>query len=348
MSTVLLMHNGYPTESNPKHSSFVKNIKESLEAAGHDVSLLTLQSDFTGSKEHFIQYIRFYKKIWKHDFSRYDYVLMSLYPYYALPIIRSLVKMKQPVVHWHGDDLYVKKLKGIFFTPFIKKLPERTLHITPSYYFKQELADKFKYPLAKIFPSPSGGIDTARFTESKNFDNDTHTIKLGFASGLVPEKGTDLLIKVLEQTREIENAVNKKIELHYIFYGREKNRYKDIFSGFDNTVCWDVMPTSEMQNFYHAIDILLFPTMRRQESLGLVSLEAMSCGKPVVGTDAFAIKEYVVEGKSGERFPINNSEKFIQAIITVIKNIGNYSPRSIVEERYSKNSVIEFYKKFFK
>ncbi|MBS1746340.1 MAG: glycosyltransferase family 4 protein [Bacteroidetes bacterium] len=342
------MHNGYPTESNPKHSSFVKNIKESLDAAGHDVSLLVLQSDFTGSKEHFIQYIRFYKKIWKHDFSRYDYVFMSLYPYYALPITRSLSKMKQPVIHWHGDDLYVSKIKAILFTPLIKKLPARTLHITPSEYFKQELADQFKYPLSKIFPSPSGGIDTGRFTENNNIDENSNTIKLGFASGLIPEKGTDLLIKVLEQTSEIEKAVNKKIQLHYIFYGKEKNRYKAVFSNFDNTVCWEVMPTSEMQNFYHAIDILLFPTMRRQESLGLVSLEAMSCGKPVVGTDAFAIKEYVLNGKSGERFEMNNSEKFIEAIITVIKNIHSYSPRTIVEERYSQHSVIDFYKTFFK
>ncbi len=348
MSKILLMHNGYPTESNPKHSSFVKNIKESLDAAGHDVSMLVLQSDFNSSKEHFIQYYRFYKNIWKHDFSRYDYVFMSLYPYYALPVIRSLSKIKQPVIHWHGDDLYVSKIKEIFFTAFIKKLPAHTLHITPSEYFKQELADKFKYPLSKIFTSPSGGIDTGRFTEKANPGKDYNTIKLGFASGLIPEKGTDLLINVLERTNEIENAVNKKIQLHYIFYGKEKIRYKAVFSKFDNTVCWDVMPTSEMQNFYQAIDVLLFPTLRRQESLGLVSLEAMSCGKPVVGTDAFAIKEYVLNGKSGERFEKNNSEKFIQSIITVIKNIRNYSPRVVVEERYSKNSVIEFYKTFFK
>ena len=45
------MHNGYPTESNPKHSSFIKNIKETLEGAGHDVSLCTLNSNFKNRRE---------------------------------------------------------------------------------------------------------------------------------------------------------------------------------------------------------------------------------------------------------------------------------------------------------
>jgi glycosyltransferase involved in cell wall biosynthesis len=125
-------------------------------------------------------------------------------------------------------------------------------------------------------------------------------------------------------------------------------KYKALFNKYKNAVCWNVMPTNEMYKFYQDIDVLLFPTMRKQESLGLVSLEAMSCGKPVIGTDAFAIKEYVIEGVSGERFVLNDYKSFIEAFIHVAKNINKYSPREIVIEKYSKKSVIDFYRNFFK
>jgi glycosyltransferase involved in cell wall biosynthesis len=341
------MHNGYPTESNPKHSSFIKNIKETLEEAGHYVSLCTLNSNFRNRREHLIQYYHFYKKIWKKDFSSYDYVLMNLYQYYALPLIKSLPKIKQPVLHWHGDDLYAGKLKTIFFNMEVKKLPAHTLHITPSYYFRKELADKYNYPLSKIFVSPSGGINTDVFCPADNNKN-PDIIKAGFASGLIQEKGVDLILKFLEKANEIEKTLNRQIELHYIFYGKEKAKYKNLLSKYKNVVCWNVMPTAEMYKFYQSIDVLLFPTLRRQESLGLVALEAMSCGKPVIGTDAFAVNEYIISGVSGERFLINDYRSLVESFMRVAKNIDNYSPRPIVLERYSKKSVAHFYKSFFK
>jgi L-malate glycosyltransferase len=44
---------------------------------------------------------------------------------------------------------------------------------------------------------------------------------------------------------------------------------------------------------------LLFPSRREAEVLGLVAIEALACGVPVIGSRMAAIPEYVIDGQTG-------------------------------------------------
>lgn len=72
----------------------------------------------------------------------------------------------------------------------------------------------------------------------------------------------------------------------------------------------------------------------------------MACGVPVVGTDDFALKEYIISGKTGERFPMGDYEAFYVAVKKCIENYDLYSTTDFVRSCYSRESVVEGYQKF--
>ena len=345
------MNNGYPTQKNPKHSSYIKNIKEGLEKAGHKVDLCVLDSNFKNKIQHIRNYLKFYIHVFQKDFSNYDYVFIHHYGHFAIPLLKSLKKIKQPVIHWHGEDLFpASTIMDKLFKIAMAKLPDHTKHITPSFYFQKQLSNKYNIPLSQISVSPSGGINIHHFSQLTDFKKEKHdynTVRIGFASGLSKEKGADFILHLLNSIDNLESSLQKKFEFHFIFYGKEKDKYTPLFCAYKNTVKWQVMSASEMPKFYQTLDLLLFPSRRKQESLGLVALEAMSCGCPVIGTDDFAVKEYIVSGVSGERFAMNDFNDFTTKLIHVVQYIKNYSPRKVIIERYSQESVINFYKNFF-
>ena len=57
----------------------------------------------------------------------------------------------------------------------------------------------------------------------------------------------------------------------------------------------------EMIDIYHAHDILLLPTYR--EGFGLVLIEALAYGMPLIVTDQYATKEMVINGVNGFIYP---------------------------------------------
>lgn len=70
----------------------------------------------------------------------------------------------------------------------------------------------------------------------------------------------------------------------------------------------------ELNELYHQADVMIFPTML-YESLGLVGLEAMACGCPVIGSNIGCLPEYVKDGVTGFLFESGNSHELADKII---------------------------------
>lgn len=60
------------------------------------------------------------------------------------------------------------------------------------------------------------------------------------------------------------------------------------------------LPREQLPALYSALDAFVFPS--RNETQGLVALEANACGTPVVGADAGALRETVVADETGHRY----------------------------------------------
>lgn len=73
---------------------------------------------------------------------------------------------------------------------------------------------------------------------------------------------------------------------------------------------------AELPAFYSSLDVFAFPSP--VETQGLVALEANACGTPVVGVDSGALAETVIEGETGYRFPVGDTEAFAAAITRAI------------------------------
>lgn len=345
MRKVLLINNGYPSKAQPNYVTYIKSIEMCLNDAGFHVDLLVLDSNFNSSSGKYLQFFRYYlKAIFFRYYRNYEYVYINNYPYSFLPLIPNFRKMRGVIVHWHGDDIF----PGSFFSKFLnwvsyKFLRNDVIHMAPSHYFAGQVAKRLGIDEASVIVSPSGGVDTDRFVKKDSCGLKEGIIRIGFASGLLRSKGIELVIKLLGEAEHIEAKVHRKIEFHYIDYGKERQLFGRHLENMKGTVKHQPYPIEEMVNFYNQIDILLFPSLRKAESLGLVAIEAMACNVPVIATDNFAFIETVIEGISGERFEMNDFDSFKKALIKCITNFEDYSPREYVIKNYGKKSVSEEY-----
>jgi glycosyltransferase involved in cell wall biosynthesis len=72
------------------------------------------------------------------------------------------------------------------------------------------------------------------------------------------------------------------------------------------------LPRKVMYRYYSAADVFVFPGIR--ESLGLVYLEAQSCGLPVVAFDNAGVPEAVQDGKTGLLVPMYALDPLVEAL----------------------------------
>ncbi|HHX61062.1 MAG TPA: glycosyltransferase family 4 protein [Epulopiscium sp.] len=349
MSSILLINNSYPTKKYPNASTYVQSIKDLLVEIGVDVELLVIERKSIKKSIRFLQYILFAFKFYFVKLKTYNYYYIHHYPYmfYVLILRLFVVKKSKIIIHWHGSDLASKSwymLITHFFIGItgIKKFK----HIVPSEYFRDKLCRKFGIRTSNITVSPSGGVNIAIFTH-KNQSSANIKYTLGFASGLQKAKGFGYVLKLIKQIEQGGNLNGHSIGFKIINYSVDEEYNNLNLNKFKCCQVLSPIPKSEMPSFYHSIDILLFPTSRESESLGLVALEAMACGVPVVGTSNFAIPEYIIPNKSGELFKQNDFDDFTNSILRVIKNYNDYNPRDIIQVNYSNESVKKYYKEQF-
>lgn len=75
----------------------------------------------------------------------------------------------------------------------------------------------------------------------------------------------------------------------------------------------------DVSPYYHAADVFALPSVARSEAFGLVQLEAMACGKPVVNTNLDSgVPSVSLDGVSGVTVPPANPRALGQALSSLL------------------------------
>jgi len=87
----------------------------------------------------------------------------------------------------------------------------------------------------------------------------------------------------------------------------------------DRVVFVGAVRDAELPAYYAACDVFVLPSSERSEAFGLVQLEAMAAGKPVVSTELGTGTSFVnVDGETGFVVPARDARALAAAITRLI------------------------------
>lgn len=161
-----------------------------------------------------------------------------------------------------------------------------------------------------------------------------------FLSAMTPAKGADVALSV---------AKDMNLKIDFAGLGGSTSVMIEQESKINPNICHLGEVTEEQKiSLYQNAKALIFPTGVHgdwQEPFGLVAIEAMSCGTPVITWNSGAMPEIVVNNQTG--FICNNMEDLRNAIKN-IDNIKQKDCRNRVEENFTYQAMAKKYIKLYK
>lgn len=130
-------------------------------------------------------------------------------------------------------------------------------------------------------------------------------------------KGVDYLI---EAFKNIKKEV-KEAELVIVGSGELLPSYKKMAGDMgilQNVLFSGNVPNEELPKYYDMCDVFVLPSLN--EAYGIVLIEAMACGKPVVCTDLPGPREIIQDGKFGAIVKPKSVKDLEEKITYVLKN----------------------------
>jgi len=193
------------------------------------------------------------------------------------------------------------------------------------------------------------GVDTQIFKPA-NKNNTKKEFEILFVGSLYPLKGVEFLIKSMKLLVNEEENVKLKIvgegpekERLKLLANKLKLRNKIHFEGF--------VPHNKIVKYYQNCDLFCFLTLG--EPFGIVILEAMACGKPVIASNIGGPAEIVKDGKTGFLVNPSNVRLVAEKILKLIRDrklrerMGKEARKTVLK-RYSLKKISEEYHRLYR
>ena len=267
------------------------------------------------------------------DFDVCDTFVGGFFSFYTI-LLAKLLRRKVVVNIIGGDVLSYAKLK---YGYDYKSLLEKTL-ITLSIWLSDSVVVLSKFPKQKIrqisWPLSKKiwvipvGIDTnlfkpymgaiSRFRKKNNIPtNAPIVLNVG---AFLPIKGKEVLVSALSELEgDYRLAIIQQFDRKPGYSNKIDNMIKD--GGITKKVIFlKSAPHNLMPSIYAACDVYVHPS--HSELYPRAVVEAMSCGKPVIGSDIPAIREIITDDKDGLLFEDGNSHHLAEKIGHLFRHPG--------------------------
>ena len=335
---VAIVCNSYPTTKNETNQIFIKNLVAELDRRSiityvYYNPIYNYWGNASNSKNLFsniIKYSFFTIGIFRLIMKIKSYDLLN--PHGVMPsgFVSVLIKrfFNIPVaIHIHGGDLNLYKSSNMMY----KKIYDHTISNSDTVIVNSNNIKRKLLELTNITPKKlaviSPGIDYKKFyrmdfgkiKENKKAYgiHDDKTVLL-FAGNAIKRKGLDILVKALNllTTEELE-----KIFLIICSEGPEINTIRtsldDVIGIKDSVAFLKKVDQPTLNILYNIATVFIFPS--REEPLGLVGLESIACGTPVIGSNIGGIPEYINKN-NGLLFDPNEPKELANIVSTILSD----------------------------
>lgn len=354
---ILLVHREYPPETAwGGIATFNYHLAHELKARGHSVDVLSFS--YTTASDTVVEGIRvkrivssvrgypwersLYYYFWRYSQTVYDafremesackYDVVDLWDHLAegLEIIKSgrVPTVLRLVAPWSWVSSNTLNTKEWSYDIIGIKSMERgcvakaSLLNSPSYDLASRVMKFFDLDRpVEIIPNP---IDASSF-KPVSFPSPS-PVEVFFLGRLERRKGPDILAKA------IPCVIRQFSDIHFTFVGTDcptqtsqscRNELTEYLKneGVINHVCFrNQVPLQQLPEIYNSAHMVIVPS--RYDTSPYVCQEAMACGRPVIGSSAGGMPEYLDYGKAGIVVPPEEPTALAEAILNLARNPG--------------------------
>lgn len=277
-------------------------------------------------------------------------VIYFHYPFFGTGIIIWLFKILHPkkklIIHYHMDVHHKNILFKILSWPeeiirkSLFKKSEIVVSASLDYIKHSQIKNIYKkYP--EKFREIPFSVDTNEF---KPLEIDKKENIILFVGGLDKAhyfKGVDILIKAISEIKNLD------WQLRIAGDGELKNELQDLSRNLDieNKVIFlgKLDKKGLIENFQQA-KALVLPSINSNEAFGIVLIEAMACGTPVIASDLPGVRTVFEDNKSGLLVAPKNIEDLKNKIELILKDEGRQKNMSqeahkLVLARYTEEAI---------
>jgi glycosyltransferase involved in cell wall biosynthesis len=234
---------------------------------------------------------------------------------------RSLARrrFKRLVVWWHSDIIKQQSISNLYL-PLQKAIlreADAIIVATPNHIDSSTVLGEFKNKCHAI----PFGIDLHRFRITSECQQKVNSIKERYGKPIILFFGRLIYYKGAEYLIEAMNSIP---DAHLVMVGKGTLRESlELMAskGIGNISFISYLSEEDLVAMYHACDIFVLPSVENSEAFGIVQLEAMACGKPVISSDLPTGVTYVnQDGVTGLVVKKRSSQELVKAIKYLLEN----------------------------
>jgi len=245
--------------------------------------------------------------------------LHSPYPLGELAL--HLTRVKVPIVVTYIFDVVRQRILAPVYNPLLHAVLRRTNRIVACNPNTPDSSPILRPYRDRISVIPYG-IRPEKFVLSDSEQDAVRSLRKSFSRPLVLFVGRLVYYKGAEYL--IRAAAD--VDADYVIVGSGPLKAKLVGLAGELGIAsrarfLDHLPRSEMLAYFHACDLFVLPSVAKSEAFGLVLLEAMACGKPMVTTELGTGTSWINQhGETGFVVPPRDPNALAEAIRRLVSD----------------------------